>query len=121
VVKGKSSNGEKCQFLFETFKRHLVQNPAMSEGDAFELKVKIMKSFALAAWHSGHRVSLQTENRRPLVRIPPGCKVFRSLYTLQCCKTWCALSLCVFEKNNAEILQKKRKREEYRLSQKKLL
>jgi hypothetical protein len=37
----------------------------------------------MAAWHSGHRVRLQ--NRRSWVRIPPGCKVFRNLYTLQCC------------------------------------
>jgi hypothetical protein len=31
---------------------------------------------ALAVWHSGHRVRLQ--NIRSRVRIPPGCKAFRS-------------------------------------------
>jgi hypothetical protein len=34
--------------------------------------------YALTAWHSGHCVRLV--NRRSRVRIPPGCKVFRSLY-----------------------------------------
>jgi hypothetical protein len=33
---------------------------------------------ALAAWHSGHRVRIP--NRWSRVRIPPGCKVFRTLY-----------------------------------------
>jgi hypothetical protein len=35
---------------------------------------------AMAAWHSGHRVRLY--NRRSRIRIPPWCKVFRSL---KCC------------------------------------
>jgi hypothetical protein len=43
------------------------------------------------AWHSGHRVRLQ--KRRSQGRIPPGCKVLRSLYIAV------LLSLCVFEKN----------------------
>jgi hypothetical protein len=38
---------------------------------------------ALAVWHSGHRAHQQ--ERRSRVRIPPGCKVLRVLYTLQCC------------------------------------
>jgi hypothetical protein len=32
----------------------------------------------LAAWHSGHRCRLQTRGSQ--VRIPTGCKIFRSLY-----------------------------------------
>jgi hypothetical protein len=35
-------------------------------------------SQCLAAWHGGDQVGLQ--NKKSRVRIPPGCKVFRSLY-----------------------------------------
>jgi hypothetical protein len=49
---------------------------------------------ALAVWHSGHRVRLQ--NRRSRVRIPPGCKVFRALNTLQFSKLIIYCTYCVY-------------------------
>jgi hypothetical protein len=50
------------------------------------LRVSDLKSLglALAAWPSSHRVCLQ--NRESQVRIPPGCKVVRSLFQCFCQK-----------------------------------
>jgi hypothetical protein len=52
---------------------------------------------ALAAWHSGYRVSLQ--NRRSRVRIPPGCEVLRVLCTLHCCcqNLICIVIVCIWD------------------------
>jgi hypothetical protein len=47
--------------------------------DDFIPTIAIYSYTALAAWHSGKRVHLQ--NRRSRVRIQPGCKVLRNLYS----------------------------------------
>jgi hypothetical protein len=44
----------------------------------FAFKYITFYRFALVAWHSGHYIRLQ--NRISSVRIPPGYKVFKSLY-----------------------------------------
>jgi hypothetical protein len=54
-----------------------------------------IKSYAPAAWQSGHRVRLQ--NRRSRVRLPSGRKVLGLIY---CCQNlMCTIIVCVFENN----------------------
>jgi hypothetical protein len=62
--------------------------------------------FALAAWHSGHRVHLQ--NRRSQVQIPLGCKVL-GIYTMQCCchNLICIVIVCTWENKCFKIFKKK--------------
>jgi hypothetical protein len=65
-------------------------------------------------WQSGHRVRLQ--NIRSRFRIPPGCKVFWALYTLQCC---CQNLMCVYlRKIN---LKKERRKKEKNLNKRSLV